>query len=160
MITLGKRSLAAMQGLHPQLVRVIQRAALIATPDQDFTVLEGVRTKEGMWEKYGQGRTAAECAAKGVPTKYSNLKLPIVTWLKNPLMSNHRKMADGFGHAFDAAPWPIDWENTKRFDVLANLMFRAAAIEKVRIRWGADWDQDGNPRERGESDSPHFELAL
>ena len=26
------------------------------------------------------------------------------------------------------------------------------------MRWGADWDNDGKPRERGESDSPHFEI--
>ena len=29
----------------------------------------------------------------------------------------------------------------------------------VPIRWGADWDMDGLPREKGETDSPHFELA-
>jgi peptidoglycan L-alanyl-D-glutamate endopeptidase CwlK len=29
----------------------------------------------------------------------------------------------------------------------------------VPLRWGADWNRNGNPRERGESDSPHFELG-
>jgi peptidoglycan L-alanyl-D-glutamate endopeptidase CwlK len=37
-------------------------------------------------------------------------------------------------------------------------MFQAAQELKTTIRWGADWDRDGKPRERGESDSPHFEL--
>ena len=38
-------------------------------------------------------------------------------------------------------------------------MFAAADDLNVAVRWGADWDRDGKPRERGESDSPHFELA-
>ena len=38
-------------------------------------------------------------------------------------------------------------------------MMRAARELKVPIRWGADWDRDGIPREKGETDSPHFELA-
>jgi peptidoglycan L-alanyl-D-glutamate endopeptidase CwlK len=37
-------------------------------------------------------------------------------------------------------------------------MLKAAEELGVDIRWGADWDEDGNPRERGESDSPHFEI--
>ncbi len=141
-ITLGQRSLARLDGVHPKLVRVIMRAAAMARPDEDFTVLEGVRTLERQKALYAQGRTA--------PGK-------IVTWT---LKSNHfRNPRTGFGHAVDLAPFPIDWNDSARFDRLAGLMFRAASIEGVKIRWGADWDQDGKPRERGESDSPHFELA-
>lgn len=141
-ITLGQRSLARLDGVHPDMVRVIKRAAAMARPDEDFTVLEGVRTLARQKELYAQGRTKPG---------------PIVTWT---LKSNHfRNAKTGFGHAVDLAPFPIDWNATARFDALANLIFRAASIEGVRIRWGADWDQDGNPRERGESDSPHFELA-
>ncbi|MCP5385937.1 MAG: M15 family metallopeptidase [Novosphingobium sp.] len=141
-ITLGQRSLARLDGVHPKLVRVIMRAAAMARPDEDFTVLEGVRTLERQKALYAQGRTA--------PGK-------IVTWT---LKSNHfRNPRTGFGHAVDLAPFPIDWNDSVRFDRLAGLMFRAASIEGVKIRWGADWDQDGKPRERGESDSPHFELA-
>lgn len=141
-ITLGQRSLARLDGVHPKLVRVILLAATLARPEDDFTVLEGIRTPERQRELYAKGRT--------VPGK-------IVTWT---LTSNHfRNPRTGFGHAVDLAPFPIDWDNTARFDRLAMLMFRAASIERVKIRWGADWDQDGKPREKGESDSPHFELA-
>lgn len=141
-ITLGQRSLARLDGVHPKLVRVILLAATLARPEDDFTVLEGIRTPERQRELYAQGRTA--------PGK-------IVTWT---LKSNHfRNPRTGFGHAVDLAPFPIDWGDTARFDRLAMLMFRAASIERVKIRWGADWDQDGKPREKGESDSPHFELA-
>ncbi len=141
-ITLGQQSLSRTDGVHPDLVRVVKRAAVMATADEDFTVLEGVRTPERQRELYAQGRTK--------PGK-------VVTWT---LKSNHfRNARTGLGHAVDLAPFPIDWNNVGRFDRLANLMFRAASIEGVAIRWGADWDRDGKPRERGESDSPHFEIA-
>ena len=35
----------------------------------------------------------------------------------------------------------------------------AARIEKVRVRWGRDWDEDGVIGEKGETDGPHFELV-
>jgi peptidoglycan L-alanyl-D-glutamate endopeptidase CwlK len=141
-ITLGQRSLSRLEGVHPNLVRVVKRAAAMATAEEDFTVLEGVRTPERQRALYAQGRTT--------PGK-------IVTWT---MRSNHfRDTRTGFGRAVDLAPFPIDWNDHRRFDRLANLMFRAASIEGVPIRWGADWDRDGRPRERGESDSPHFELA-
>lgn len=76
--------------------------------------------------------------------------------------SKHLKQADGFGHAVDLAPlkgWEIDWSDLRKFDLIAQEMQRAAQELGHTVRWGADWDQDGKPRERGESDSPHFELA-
>ena len=158
-ITLGQRSLARLDGVHPDLVRVVKRAAAMAAPSEEFTVLEGLRTREQMMVNYGKGRTAAQCEAKGVPGRYAQPGVARVTWLANPFMSNHRRREDGYGRAVDLAPWPIDWNNTARFDRLAGLMFRAALAEGVKITWGADWDRDGRPRERGETDSPHFELA-
>lgn len=158
-ITLGQRSLSRLDGVHPDLVRVVHTAAAMARAEEDFSVLEGVRTVQQMYINYGKGRTAAQCKAKGVPAEYAQPGVAKVTWLANPLLSNHRRRADGFGRAVDLAPFPIDWNDHGRFDRLANLMFRAASIEGVAIRWGADWDRDGRARERGESDSPHFELV-
>ncbi len=134
MITLGKTSLARLEGVLPDLVRVIKRAAEIAESEDDFTVIQGVRTKEQMWENWGKGRTAAQCAAKGVPTKYAKPADRKVTWLNNPLMSNHRVHPDGFGHAVDCAPFPIDWDDLKRFERMQALFKRAAEIEGVNIR--------------------------
>jgi peptidoglycan L-alanyl-D-glutamate endopeptidase CwlK len=51
---------------------------------------------------------------------------------------------------------PKDYEPL--FDKLAKAMFQAARSVGATIRWGADWDLDNVPRERGESDNPHFEL--
>lgn len=137
----GSRSLERLKGVHPNLVKVVKRALELS--DVDFTVLEGVRTKQRQLQLFAQGRTTAA---------------PVVTWTKT---SNHFvNKKTGFGHAVDLAPVPIDWNNTKAFDLMAKAMFAASKELGIPIRWGADWDRDGKYRERGESDSPHFELFL
>lgn len=136
---LGRQSLDRLQGVHPKLVAIVKRAIQITS--QDFMVLEGVRTLARQKELYAQGRTK--------PGK-------IVTWTLN---SNHFvDKHTGYGHAVDLVPYPVDWNDLKKFDAVARAMMQAASELNTPIRWGADWDRDGKPRERGESDSPHFEL--
>lgn len=141
----GAGSEAKLKGLHPDLVRVLRRA--IATSTIDFTIIEGVRSKERQAALYAQGRTAPG---------------PVVTWVKT---SNHMAKADGYGYAVDLYPMPVSVvlkgkpkEYEPLFDELAKAMFAAAKYCDVTIRWGADWDMDNMPRERGETDNPHFEL--
>lgn len=138
--TLGSASMANLKGVHPDMVRVVKRAILMTTVD--FKVIEGVRTPERQRDLYAQGRTKPG---------------DIVTWT---LKSNHFvNQTTGYGHAVDLLAAPYDWKDAAPFDAVALAMFRAAAAEGVKIRWGADWDQDGKPREKGEADSPHFELV-
>ena len=135
---LGAKSLERLQGVHPKLADVVKMA--IELTKQDFMVLEGVRTPARQAELYAQGRTK--------PGQK-------VTWT---LKSNHFiNSKTGYGHAVDLVPFPIDWSH-KKLDVVAKAMFAAADTLDVEIRWGANWDRDGKPREKGESDSPHFEL--
>lgn len=136
---LGKRSQQRLEGVNPKLVAVVRRA--IELTKQDFMVICGVRTLAEQKKLYAQGRTA--------PGR-------IVTWT---LRSRHLPAADGFGRAVDLCPFPVDWNDLRKFDAIAKAMFAAAEELNTPIRWGADWDRDGKPRERGESDSPHFELA-
>lgn len=139
MFNLGSRSLANLAGVHPDMVKVVNRAIQIT--EQDFMVIEGVRTQARQNQLYAQGRTAPGA---------------IVTWTKT---SNHfRNAKSGYGHAVDLVPFPVDWNDLKKFDAIALAMFAAADELGIPIRWGADWDRDGKWRERGESDSPHFEL--
>lgn len=148
---LSARSIERLIGVDDDLVRVVKRA--IELSPIDFMVLEGVRTKEQAYINWGKGRTVAQLQAKGVPTKYAAPNLAKVTWLSNPLNSKHIH-----GKAVDLVPHPVDWTDLKKFDQIAAAMFAAAGELGVKIRWGADWDGDGNYREKGESDSPHFEI--
>lgn len=159
----GAASEARMQGLHPNLVKVLRRALMLSA--QDFTIIEGVRTDEQCYINFGKGRTVAECLAGGCPALYAQPSAPKVTWLGHALSSNHRKKADGFGHAVDIYPYPVSLvlnklphEYEPLFDELAGSMFEAAKELGVPIRWGADWNMNKIPRERGETDNPHFEL--
>lgn len=131
---LGTKSRERLVGVHPDLVRVVERAIEITT--QDFMVLEGLRSQERQDELYAQGRTKPG---------------PIVTWVKVGTHTN--------GTAVDLVPYPVDWNDLTKFDAISAAMFQAAKELGVKIRWGADWNRNGTPRERGESDSPHFELA-
>ena len=130
-----------LEGVHPNLKAVVELALLKSKVD--FKVIEGVRTEERQKLLYAQGRTAPG---------------PIVTWTLN---SNHFvSKSTGFGHAVDLLPEPYDWKELKQFDLMAEAMMEAAKELGVTIRWGADWDSDGKLREKGETDSPHFEIRL
>lgn len=133
---LSAPSLKNLRGVHPDLAAVVHRAIQITT--QDFSVLQSVRTQAEQNEKYAQGRTKPG---------------PVVTWT---LRSKHIPGADGYSHAVDL--FPGDWNTPAKFDAVAKAMLAAASELGVPIRWGADWDRDGKPREKGETDSPHFEL--
>ena len=50
---LSKRSLTALQGVHPDLVKVVHRAIEVTLVD--FVVIEGLRTKERQAELYKAG---------------------------------------------------------------------------------------------------------
>lgn len=152
MFVLGPSSLAHLQGVSPALVAVVQLA--IQKTAQDFTVVEGVRSKEQMCINYGKGRTTAECEAKGVPASYAQPTLPKVTWLNHPLESKHGVHADGFGHAVDLAPWVngvIDWNTLGNFTEIAEVMKAAATELGTVIAWGGEWTSS--------KDYPHFELV-
>ena len=150
---LGKKSLANLDGVHPDLVRVVKRA--IGLTEQDFTVQEGLRSIE----------TQREYLKRGV-TKTLN--------------SQHLKQGDGFGHAVDLVPWiggQPRWEWPAIYPIAA-AMRAAAAVEGVRLRWGGVWDRaladlgngpaslkqavaDYCVRHPGPDflDGPHYELA-
>lgn len=135
---LSKRSLDRLTGVNEKMVSVVKRAIEIS--EVDFMVVEGVRTLKRQEELYAQGRTK--------PGK-------IVTWT---MKSKH---IDGL--AVDIAPvnpdGSINWNDLKKFDKMADAMFLASKELGITIRHGADWDMDGIRREKGETDSPHFELV-
>ena len=78
MYQLGVKSQSRLNGLHPDLVAVVKRA--IEITDQDFTVLEGLRSVERQKELVESGKSTT---------------------------MNSRHLT---GHAVDIAPWPISWD--------------------------------------------------
>ena len=60
--------------------------------------------------------------------------------------------------ALDAAPYPIDWDDTDRFYYFAGFVKGVAFNIGIPIRWGGDWDDDTDVKETKFKDLVHFEL--
>jgi peptidoglycan L-alanyl-D-glutamate endopeptidase CwlK len=128
-----ERSLNNMKGLHPDLIRVLNRT--LQTSPTMFVVVEGLRSLERQKEL---------------------LRVKATKTLK----SRHLKQADGYGHAFDFyALVDINKDGKVSFEEMANVRLmlpiaeaiKAAAIEElVSITYGGDW--------RKFRDYPHVEL--
>jgi peptidoglycan L-alanyl-D-glutamate endopeptidase CwlK len=122
MITLSPASEVKLKGVHPDLVRVVRRAAAMC--EQPFIVFEGVRTVERQ----------RSLIAKGVSK------------LKNPFRSRHVPTKDPkyglVSHAVDLVPLnaggqPVwDW---KLIPAVLRAMKSAALAEHVTIECGAEW---------------------
>ena len=96
----------------------------------DLTIIEGYRSQERQLELYHEGRTKIK---KG----WHNSKP---------------------SRAVDIAPYPVDWNNTYKFYIMAGLMFAAASELGVKLRYGGDWDGDFTNTDQTFHDLPHFEL--
>ena len=108
-IILSQRSLARLEGVHPDLVRVVKKAA--AMSDLDFMVLEGLRTTARQKQLYDQGATKT---------------------MNSRHLTGH---AVDLAPVIDGKvswEWPLDHR-------LAKTVKAAAAAEKVHIQWGGDW---------------------
>lgn len=75
---LSKKSLDRLDGVHPDLVDVVELAIQIT--EQDFSVLEGIRTLSRQKELLAKGKTTT-------------------------LNSRHLT-----GHAVDLIPYPVSWD--------------------------------------------------
>lgn len=129
MPSFGKKSLDNMIGVHPKLIDVL----LEVIQYYDFSILEGVRTSERQKALYANGDSRT-------------------------LNSKHLKQSDGYSHAVDIAPYPIDWNDKRRFAFLAGLVIATGKTKGIDITWGNDWDSDGDLDEHQLQDGPHFQL--
>jgi peptidoglycan L-alanyl-D-glutamate endopeptidase CwlK len=154
--SLGSKSRAELQGVHPKLVAVVERAIVLTK--QDFSVHDGLRTLAEQKEYVKRG-------------------------VSKTMNSMHMKQPDGFGHAVDLVPYingQLRWE-WRPIYVIASAVHQAAREQSVKLIWGAVWDRafsdlPGDPkgleqavnayvtRRRGQGksafvDGPHYELA-
>lgn len=70
--------------------------------------------------------------------------------------SNHNRLPSV---AIDVAPYPIDWDDARRFALLAGIYIGIAHSMGIKLRTGLDWDSDGNIKEHTLVDGPHLELV-
>lgn len=153
---LGQGSLNKLEGVHPELVEVVNEA--IEITEVDFSVVDGLRTIEEQ----------KEYVAKGV------------SWTMD---SKHLPQEDEFSHAVDLVPWingQSRWELQPMFKI-AEAMRAAAIVVGVDLRWGGNWsvptilsDSIMEPERlmkayvelrreqnrRATIDGPHYELML
>ena len=139
---LGTKSKEKLKDVHPKLAKIVARA--IELSEVDFTVVQGNRTQAQQDALYAQGRTKPG---------------PIVTKTRN---SNHIG-----GRAVDIMPW-IDGklfmpdrptkEDAKLWFRINQAMQLAACEDGIKLRWGGDFNQDGNLTNDSFVDLPHWEL--
>lgn len=106
---LGPKSLERLQGVHPDLVRVVKHA--IAMSPVDFTVLEGLRTLDRQKQLMAQGATKT---------------------MNSRHLTGH---AVDLAPVIDGKvswDWPL-------YHKLAPVMKEAARLEGVPLTWGGDW---------------------
>ena len=112
-MNLDARSEKNLAGVHPDLVRVVRRAAILIGSGASigFTVIEGLRSLER------QKQLVAAGASKTLKSRHLT------------------------GHAVDLAAlvgkdirwdWPL-------YEILAERMKRAAEAEALPLEWGGDW---------------------
>jgi len=94
----------------------------------DVTIIEGLRTKERQEELVAKG------ASK---TKFSK----------------HIE-----GKALDLSPYPIDWENRDGFYYMGGMIRGIAQQLGYDIRYGGDWDSDGQTKDNNFDDLVHVEI--
>ena len=109
MFKLSARSLSRLEGVHPDLVKVVHRA--IQNSTVDFAVLEGLRTPERQQQLVKAGASLT---------------------LKSRHLTGH---AVDLGAMVDGKirwDWPLYYK-------IAEAMKDAARDLKVSITWGGDW---------------------
>lgn len=137
MYQLGQRSLQRLGGVHPDLVAVVEMA--IQRTEQDFSVLEGVRS-------------------------YERQKMLLETGKSTTMNSRHLT-----GHAVDVAPYPLTWDWDYFYPIAdafiqaakdLNTPIRWGGNWQVRDVRNWEWSSEQlNLEYRGDfPDAPHIEI--
>lgn len=130
----GKSSLEKLNGVHPAL-QDLCFALLMYT---DVSVIYGKRTEAQQQILVQQG-------------------------LSKTMNSKHLIQPDGFAHAVDVAPYPLDWDDSKRYYRLFGLMEALAPYHFPKgayLRWGGNWDCDDDLNDQSFMDLVHFEIRF
>ena len=137
----GERSQRNLAGVYPLLVEIATDALQISK--SDFTVICGYRDKAGQDAALRAGTTKVS-----FPNSAHNQSDPTT---KQPRSC-----------AIDVIPYPFTgWDDPAMrvaWKQIADAMFAAAKKRGVELRWGGDFNRDGDKTTKDSWDSPHFEL--
>jgi peptidoglycan LD-endopeptidase CwlK len=112
--TLSTRSRARLIGVHPDLVKVVERAITVTLVD--FSVVEGVRTLAKQAEYFRKGKSMTMNSRH-----LTGHAVDLAPWM----------MVDG--------RMTIDWTSDAGWEALADAMKSSAYALSVPITWGGDW---------------------
>jgi peptidoglycan L-alanyl-D-glutamate endopeptidase CwlK len=137
MYKFSQRSKDNLNGVHPDLVRVMERAIMYSP--LDFTITDGVRTLEQQRALWAKGRTIPG----SIVTHCDGLNV------KSP----HQCKEDGYCWAVDLYPFhggKVQVNDAAGLRKIATHIKSIAKELNVKIEWGGDW--------KSIVDLPHWEL--
>lgn len=126
----SSRSRMNLATCHPDLQRLFNEVV----KDYDCTILEGHRDKKRQDEAFKNG--------------LSKLRFPVSKHNRYPSL------------AVDVIPYPIDFSDVRRIYDFGHFVCNTAHKMGIKIRWGGDWDGDGDTRDQKFNDLVHFELVV
>ena len=126
----GVRSQAHLVTCHPLLQQVFHEVIRW----RDCSILEGKRSVSQQEENVRRG-------------------------VSKTMNSHHVYPIDKASKAVDVVPYPIDWENRERMIHFGGYVLGVARANGIHLRWGGDWNEDGDTTDHSFSDLPHFELV-
>ena len=138
MPSFGTVSRANLAECHPQLQRLFAEVI----KHWDCTVLDGKRT-------------LAEQRAN------------LAAGVSKTLASKHLPQPDGYSHAADVAPYPVQWNDPsakvraayeRECLFFGGFVLGVAAQLGIRVRYGGDWDSDRDLEDQTFNDLVHVEL--
>ena len=114
--SLSNRSKGKLEGVHPDLVKVVESA--IGLTEIDFGVTYGVRSVQEQQKLYNSGRSQT-------------------------MKSKHLIQDSGYSHAVDVVAYEgsdVVWE-INVYDNICDAFKKAAELHCVSIKWGAAWSE-------------------
>lgn len=132
---LSKRSYDRMKGLDPRLISIVLLAIKRTPIDFGVAWMGGMRTAEEQFELFQQG--FSQCDGYEIKSKHQSGKaIDLNVFVGSNIVENKEMLA-----------------------VIAGVMFSCASELGVKLRWGLDWNMNGDIRDNKFNDMYHFELA-
>jgi len=141
---LSKRSRDRLAGVHPDLIRVVY-LALSEYSTEDFAVIEGMRSRKR------QRRLVSEGKSKTMNSRHLVGMAVDLAWWENGNISWNTDNVKSFYKVDHAGKY-------EGYQAIGVAMRLAGQKLGVPIRWGADWDGDGQHTDHSFIDWVHFEI--